>query len=177
MTGKLKEVKDLRDMVADPQKERWYNSIVLHIPYDMDKVFAPEEKKNNIKVIMTNKQYDGTEMDELLGILDEHSLLIDCYTTSLMEADVCITTNRDWSRPSKFALSLIIYSLKQLGYKVNLNRPFRFATSPELNFTYNSIGLVINDCLYDDKEKAKQLRNHLTSIYNLLTKYWEQIKD
>jgi len=179
MTGKLKEVKDLRDMVGDPQKERWYNNVILHVPYGCGNIFVPDQKDEKIKVFTTSKPHDGEEVNELLESLNEHSLLIDCYTcdSSLIEEDICITTNRDSSKPSKFVLRLILYCIKQYGYTVSLNRPFRYVMAPNTDFSYNAIGLVINDRLYEDKEKINQLRNHLTSLYNLLTKYWEQIKD
>ncbi len=164
---------------VEKPKERWYNNIILHVPYGTDNIFVPDEKDEKIKVFITNKLHDGKEVDELIDSLNEHSLLIDCYTcdSSLTEEDICITTNRDFSRPSKFVLGLILYSLKQYGYTVSLNRPFRYVMTPDTDISYNAIGLVINDRLYEDKEKTNQLRNNLTSLYKLLYNYWEKIKD
>ncbi len=179
MTNKVEKTRDLRDKLGDSQKERWYNNIILHVPHGTDNIFVPDEKDEKIKVVITNKPHDGEEVKELIDSLYEHSLLIDCYTcdSSLTEEDICITTNRDSSRPTKFVLRLILYSLKQYGYTVSLNRPFRYAMSPDTDFSYNAIGLVINDRLYEDKEKTSRLRCNLTSLYKLLYNYWEKTKD
>ncbi len=171
------KTKDIREKLGDSRTERWYKNVIIHIPYDMNKVFAPNVNYENINVFQANNSHDGKEMEALTETLDEHSLLIDCYICddALMKEDICITTNRDWSRPTKFVLRLLIHCFKQYGYRVNLNRPFRFALAPDKHFIYNAIGLVVNDRLYGEKEKNSQLRNHLTSIYILLTKYWEKI--
>ncbi len=171
------KAKDLRERLGDSTTERWYNNIILHIPFDRDTLFAPIEKNENIKVIITSKQHDGKEMDELRKYLNEHSLLIDCYTCakSLIKEDICIGVNRDWSRPSKFLISLLVYSLKQYGYQIGINKPFKFAVAPECDITYNAIGLVINDRLFENEEMKFQLRENLNTTYKLLLNYWEKI--
>lgn len=183
IASKVTITKDLRDRLATPTKERWYNNIVLLVPPGTEKVFVPEMQRNNIKVLISEpSRYDENET-ALQMLLNEHSLLISIglCSSNIFDKDICIGVNRDWSRPTDFVIDLVSEGLEKLGYRVGDNKPFTFAYSIEKDCGYNAISLVVNKSLYmNEKTKeftvgAAKLRKDMETLYGILNNYWEEI--
>jgi len=181
--SKLTTNKDLRDRLANPISERWYNNIVLLVPPGTENVFVPEMQRNNINVLISEpSRYDENET-ALQMLLNEHSLLISIglCSSNIFDKDICIGVNRDWSRPTDFVIDLVSEGLEKLGYRVGDNKPFTFAYSIEKDCGYNAISLVVNKSLYmNEKTKefivgAAKLRNDMETLYGILNNYWEEI--
>ncbi len=175
--------KDLRDRLADPDKDKWYNNVVVHISSGAEEVFMPTEKKEDVKVVRADTA-GGNSMKEVFNLLDEHTLLIygDVCDSSLMEHDICISVNDLWSKPSDFVVGLVLCSFRHLDYHTEINKPFDLALAPRLDFDYHALTIVINKRLFMDektqetkKEKAMLIRQNLTSLYDILCSYWEEL--
>ncbi len=115
--------------------------------------------------------------------LNEHSLLISfgLCASNILDRDICICTNRDWSRPTEFVIDLLSEGLTKLGYRVGVNKPFSFAYSIETDFVYNAVSFVVNKGLYmNEKTKgftdgAIKLRKDMETLYGVLSSYWEEL--
>ncbi len=243
---------DLREKLANPVKEKWYNNIVLSIPHASvgrlgdalwndkialikevrkwtdwftDVIFIPENKPG-VKYITAdyshfvvdverleddpldtigqgivythfngiNRTIDKNErhslmayyyayIEELKGMLDEHSLLIDCHSfpSDLSNADICIGYNDDWSRPSDFVIDLVKMAFENHNYHVEINTPYSNALAPKTGFSYNSIMIELNKSIYLNEqelellESANKVKATLDEIYMLLLNYWEEL--
>ncbi len=181
--AKERKTRDLRNRLANPEKDKWYNNIVVHISSGAEEVFMPTEEKEDVKVVRADTA-GGNDMKEVFSSLNEHSLLIygDVCDASLMEHDVCISVNDLWSKPSDFVVGLVLCSFRNLGYHTEINKPFNLVLAPRLEFDYHALSIVINKRLFmDDKTqetkdgKAMLIRQNLTSLYGILYKYWEEL--
>jgi N-formylglutamate amidohydrolase len=120
---------------------------------------------------------------QLKGMLNEHSLLVDCHSfpSDMCDVDVCIGVNNDWSRPTDFVIDLVTEVFKQSGYSVMVNHPYSNAIAPQTDFVYNSIMIEINKRIYMNEQtlelldSASKVRAVLDTLYELLLKYWEEL--
>ena len=120
---------------------------------------------------------------QLKGMLNEHSLLVDCHSfpSDMCDVDVCIGVNNDWSRPTDFVIDLVTEVFKQSGYSVMVNHPYSNAIAPQTDFVYNSIMIEINKRIYMNEQtlelldSASKVRAALNTLYELLLKYWEEL--
>ncbi len=120
---------------------------------------------------------------QLKGMLNEHSLLVDCHSfpSDMCDVDVCIGVNNDWSRPTDFVIDLVTEVFKQSGYSVMVNHPYSNAIAPQTDFVYNSIMIEINKRIYMNEQtlelldSASKVRAVLNTLYELLLKYWEEL--
>jgi N-formylglutamate amidohydrolase len=120
---------------------------------------------------------------QLKGMLNEHSLLVDCHSfpSDMCDVDVCIGVNNDWSRPTDFVIDLVTEVFKQSGYSVMVNHPYSNAIAPQTDFVYNSIMIEINKRIYMNEQtlelldSASKVRAVLDTLHELLLKYWEEL--
>ena len=120
---------------------------------------------------------------QLKGMLNEHSLLVDCHSfpSDMCDVDVCIGVNNDWSRPTDFVIDLVTEVFKQSGYSVMVNHPYSNAIAPQTDFVYNSIMIEINKRIYMNEQtlelldSASKVRAVLDTLYEILLKYWEEL--
>jgi N-formylglutamate amidohydrolase len=120
---------------------------------------------------------------QLKGMLNEHSLLVDCHSfpSDMCDVDVCIGVNNDWSRPTDFVIDLVTEVFKQSGYSVMVNHPYSNAIAPQTDFVYNSIMIEINKRIYMNEQtlelldSASKVRAVLDTLYELILKYWEEL--
>ncbi len=180
--AKEQKTKDLREKLANPATQRWYDNIVLHISSDAKELFMPMMDSRNIKVVMPDAANEDNGYKKLFGLLKEHSLLIygEVCDSSEMEYDICISVNDLWSRPSDFVIGMVLCSFKRMGYKIAINKPFNLVLAPRLDFDYHALTIVVNKRVFMDEktqetnEDAKLIRQNLTSLYGILYKYWEE---
>ena len=127
--------------------------------------------------------YYYSYIKQLKGMLNEHSLLIDCHSfpSDMSDIDICIGVNDDWSRPTDFVIELVSEVFKQAGFSVSVNHPYSNAIAPLMDFTYDSIMIELNKRIYMNEqtlelqESANKVRTALGVIYELLIKYWEEL--
>lgn len=120
---------------------------------------------------------------QLKGMLNEHSLLVDCHSfpSELSDVDICIGVNNDWSRPTEFVIELVAEAFKQAGYSVMVNQPYSNSIAPQMEFSYDSIMIEINKRIYMNEQtlelldSASKVRAALNTLYELLLKYWEEL--
>ena len=120
---------------------------------------------------------------QLKGMLNEHSLLVDCHSfpSELSDVDICIGVNNDWSRPTEFVIELVAEVFKQAGYSVMVNQPYSNSIAPQMEFSYDSIMIELNKRIYLNEqtlelnESANKVRSTLDTLYELLLKYWEEL--
>ncbi len=182
--AKEEKKKDLRDRLANPEKDKWYNNVVVHIASGAEDVFMPTEEKEYVKVVKADAAVGGSDMKEVFSSLNEHSLLIygEVCDASLMEHNICISVNDLWSKPSDFVVGLVLFSFRHLDYHAEINKPFTLVLAPRLDFDYHALSIVINKRLFVDektqeteKEKVMLIRQNLTSLYGILCSYWEEL--
>lgn len=127
--------------------------------------------------------YYYSYIKQLKGLLNEHSLLIDCHSfpSDMSEADICIGVNDDWSRPTDFVIELVSEVFKQAGFRVNINQPYSNAMAPQMDFEYDAIMIELNKRIYMNEqtlelmESSNKIRTSLDILYELLLKYWEEL--
>ena len=127
--------------------------------------------------------YYYSYIKQLKGMLNEHSLLVDCHSfpSDMCDVDVCIGVNNDWSRPTDFVIDLVTEVFKQSGYSVMVNHPYSNAIAPQTDFVYNSIMIEINKRIYMNEQtlelldSASKVRAVLDTLHELLLKYWEEL--
>ena len=120
---------------------------------------------------------------QLKGMLNEHSLLVDCHSfpSELSDVDICIGVNNDWSRPTEFVIELVAEAFKQAGYSVMVNQPYSNSIAPQMEFSYDSIMIELNKRIYLNEQtlelldSANKVRAALNTLYELLLKYWEEL--
>ena len=120
---------------------------------------------------------------QLKGMLNEHSLLVDCHSfpSELSDVDICIGVNNDWSRPTEFVIELVAEVFKQAGYSVMVNQPYSNSIAPQMEFSYDSIMIELNKRIYLNEQtlelldSANKVRAALNTLYELLLKYWEEL--
>ena len=158
---------DLRDKIANQANERWYNNIVLHV---------------SVKDLFTKAVFipnDSSEMiiSNLSDILNEHSLLIDCYSFSshLSRADVCIGFNKDWSQPTDFVIELVSRFMEKQSY-ITCIKPPSLTARPKASLKKDAITVGVSKrIISDDKEGISKLHKDLVSLYSILVRYWERV--
>lgn len=127
--------------------------------------------------------YYYSYIKQLQGMLNEHSLLMDCHSfpSDMSDVDVCIGVNNDWSRPTEFVIELVAEVFKQAGYSVMVNQPYSNSIAPQMEFSYDSIMIELNKRIYLNEqtlelnESANKVRSTLDTLYELLLKYWEEL--
>lgn len=120
---------------------------------------------------------------QLKGMLNEHSLLVDCHSfpSELSDVDICIGVNNDWSRPTEFVIELVAEAFKQAGYSVMVNQPYSNSIAPQMEFSYDSIMIELNKRIYLNEQtlelldSANKVRATLNTLYELLLKYREEL--
>ena len=120
---------------------------------------------------------------QLKGMLNEHSLLVDCHSfhSDMSDVDVCIGVNNDWSRPTEFVIELVAEVFKQAGYSVMVNQPYSNSIAPQTDFAYDAIMIELNKRIYMNEqtlelnESANKVRATLDTLYELFLKYWEEL--
>ena len=120
---------------------------------------------------------------QLKGMLNEHSLLVDCHSfpSELSDVDICIGVNNDWSRPTEFVIELVAEAFKQAGYSVMVNQPYSNSIAPQMEFSYDSIMIELNKRIYLNEQtlelldSANKVRAALNTLYELLLKYREEL--
>ena len=120
---------------------------------------------------------------QLKGMLNEHSLLVDCHSfpSDMSDVDVCIGVNNDWSRPTEFVIELVAEVFKQASYSVMVNQPYSNSIAPQTDFAYDAIMIELNKRIYMNEqtlelnESANKVRATLDTLYELLLKYWEEL--
>jgi hypothetical protein len=158
---------DLRDKIANQANERWYNTIVLHV---------------SMKDLFTKAAFipnDSSEMNisNLSDILNEHSLLIDCYSFSshLSRADVCIGFNKDWSQPTDFVIELVSRFMEKQSYITCIKSP-SLTAKPKTNLKKDAITIGVSmRIISGNKEGTSKLHKDLVSLYSILVRYWERV--
>lgn len=158
---------DLRDKIANQANERWYNTIVLHV---------------SMKDLFTKAAFipnDSSEMNisNLSDILNEHSLLIDCYSFSshLSRADVCIGFNKDWSQPTDFVIELVSRFMEEHNY-ITCIKPPSLTARPKASLKKDAITVGVSKrIISDNKVGISKLHKDLVSLYSILVRYWESV--
>ena len=158
---------DLRDKIANQANERWYNTIVLHV---------------SMKDLFTKAAFipnDSSEMNisNLSDILNEHSLLIDCYSFSshLSRADVCIGFNKDWTQPTEFVIELVSRFMEEHNYITCIKHP-SLTARPKTSLKKDAITVGVSKrIISDNKEGISKLHKDLVSLYSILVRYWERV--
>lgn len=158
---------DLRDKIANQANERWYNTIVLHV---------------SMKDLFTKAAFipnDSSEMNisNLSDILNEHSLLIGCYSFSshLSRADVCIGFNKDWTQPTEFVIELVSRFMEEHNY-ITCIKPPSLTARPKTSLKKDAITVGVSKrIISDNKEGISKLHKDLVSLYSILVRYWERV--
>ena len=127
--------------------------------------------------------YYYSYIKQLQGMLNEHSLLVDCHSfpSDMSDVDVCIGVNNDWSRPTEFVIEFVAEVFKQAGYSVMVNQPYSNSIAPQTDFAYDAIMIELNKRIYMNEqtlelnESANKVRATLDTLYELLLKYWEEL--
>lgn len=150
---------------------------IVYTQFNGIKRAVDEEERRGIMA------YYYAYLKQLKGMLNEHSLLIDCHSfpSDMSEVDICIGVNDDWSRPTDFVIGLVSEVFKQAGFSVSVNHPYSNAIAPQMDFTYDSIMIELNKRIYMNEqtlelqESANKVRAALGVTYELLIKYWEEL--
>ncbi len=184
MKTEEQKTKDLRERLANPSKDKWYDNIALYLFEGSEEIFMPDEKGEDIKVFgpqgENKSNYEGNFV-ELFQQLNDHSLLIygDVCDFLRDDIDICISLPAPWSRPTKFLIKMIETCFKEQGYQVGINEPCMNVIAPKLACNYDAINIYVNQRrLKNDDARATEvpkLHQILVALYGLLTKYWEEV--
>ena len=82
-------------------------------------------------------------------IKSPETVLIDCHSfpSDLSDCDICIGHNDDWSY-NKDIVDGIVKIFKNMGYSVEINKPYSNSISPEMPFPYTSVMIGVNKRVY-----------------------------
>jgi len=168
-------VVDVERMVNDPLND--IGQGIVYTQFNGIKRTIDEEERLGMMA------YYYAYIKQLKGMLNEHSLLVDCHSfpSDMCDVDVCIGVNNDWSRPTDFVIDLVTEVFKQSGYSVMVNHPYSNAIAPQTDFVYNSIMIEINKRIYMNEQtlelldSASKVRAVLDTLHELLLKYWEEL--
>jgi N-formylglutamate amidohydrolase len=168
-------VVDVERMVNDPLND--IGQGIVYTKFNGIKRTIDEEERLGMIA------YYYAYIKQLKGMLNEHSLLVDCHSfpSDMSDVDVCIGVNNDWSRPTEFVIELVAEVFKQAGYSVMVNQPYSNSIAPQTDFAYDAIMIELNKRIYMNEqtlelnESANKVRATLDTLYELLLKYWEEL--